>query len=100
MNSIFDKSLPAVTIAILLFALIPYLFPCSLCYDDCCDGAISCGSPSNQCFCGLTGMDSEKGVRAKELAAAGDMKSFGQRPSTDDFYREFYRPPEITITYS
>ena len=94
------KSFPILTALILLFALMPYLLPCFLCHDECCNGAESCGSLSNQCFCGLIGTDSEKYAHAIELVAAGNMKSFLPQLSIDDFCRELYRPPELTTICS
>jgi hypothetical protein len=100
MNYIVKKSLPTIAAIVFILALLPYLLPCSLCHDECCNSAESCSSLSNQCFCGLIGTDSEKYATAIALVAAGNMKSFVQQLSIDDFYREFYRPPELTAICS
>jgi hypothetical protein len=100
MKSVLKNSLSALTFAVLLFALMPYLIPCSFCHDECCNGAESCGSLSSQCFCGLIGTDTEKYVHATKLVAAGNMKLFVNQLSIDDIYREFYRPPELTTICS
>ena len=100
MNCLVKKSVPVITAIVILVALMPYLLPCLICHDECCDGAESCGSLSSQCFCGLIGTDSEKCVHATELVATGNMKSFMQQLSIDDFCREFYRPPELTAICS
>ncbi|OGC90433.1 MAG: hypothetical protein A2W25_13560 [candidate division Zixibacteria bacterium RBG_16_53_22] len=95
MNSLVKNSLPAITAIVILVALAPYLLPGLFCHDECCDEGISCGAPSGQCNCALTGIYFAEYQHTIDLVALGQAKSIDWQLSLDDFSREYYRPPEI-----